>query len=263
MRLKWMRLAKVFLRACLIEEFEYRANTFANLLMTLFWLAMAVLTVNLYFFNTNHIGGWTYDEVLVLLGLFNAIQGFIQFFLQPNMTRLVSHIRKGTLDFVLTKPVDSMFYTSFRHLVFWRLADVALGLGLSAYALARMGQWPDWPQWGLFAVVFLASLAVVYSLCMMMMTLSFWTVKVDNLSYLFVSFFESARYPITVYGGVLRLVLTYVVPLAFITTVPAEALTGRLDGTGAFAAAGLAAVLLVLARCFWNYAVKHYTSASS
>jgi len=261
--MKYARLFREFFRACLVEEFEYRANFAANLLTTLFGLAMALLTVQVYFYRTQQIGGWSYYEVLVLLGVFNAIHGFIEFFLQPNMSRLVGHIRKGTLDFVLTKPVDSQFYISFRHLVFWRLADVALGLGLVGFALWKLDAWPSAQMGLMFAVVFAASLVVVYSFWMGMMIFSFWAVKVDNLSYLFGSFFETARFPVSVYKGLLRLALTYVFPIAFITTFPAAAVVGRLGPSQAVLSIGIALVSFALARLLWKFALRSYTSASS
>nr|WP_312875659.1 ABC-2 family transporter protein [Paenibacillus planticolens] len=205
--MKYVQLLREFMRACIVEEFEYRANFAANILSTVLWLAMAILTVQLYFYRTEEIGGWDFYEVLVLLGIFNAVHGFIEFVLQPNMSRLVNHIRKGTLDFVLMKPVDSQFYISFRHLVFWRLSDVVLGLALVAYALWQLEVIPSLLMLIEFAIVFVASLAVVYSLWMGMMMFSFWAVKVDNLSYLFSSFFETARFPVSVYKGFLRFTL--------------------------------------------------------
>jgi ABC-2 type transport system permease protein len=260
---QYIRLFGEFLRACMVEEFEYRANFAANLFMTLFWTATAVLTVQLYFYRTQSIGGWSYEEVLILLGIFNAIHGFIEFSLQPNMSRLVGHIRKGTLDYVLTKPVDSQFFVSFRHLVFWRLADVALGFGLVGYALWRMGAAPSLSRLMMFAVVFASALVVVYALWMGMMIFSFWAVKVDNLSYLFGAFFETARLPVTVYKGLLRFVLTYLFPIAFITTFPALSVVGKLTWTGAAGSVGIAALFFALARRFWVLALRHYTSASS
>jgi ABC-2 type transport system permease protein len=187
----------------------------------------------------------------------------IEFCLQPNMSRLVTHIRTGTLDFVLTKPVDSQFYISFRHLVFWRLADVALGLGLVGYAAWHMRLTPTMGQIAIFLLVFISSLIVVYSFWMGMMILSFWAVKIDNLSYLFGSFFETARFPVSVYKGMLRLMLTYVFPVAFITTFPAAAVVGRLTAMDAVLSLGVAVFFFVLARVLWKFALRHYTSASS
>lgn len=260
---KYLRLLREFFRACLVEEFEYRTNLIGNVLSTLFGVGMALLTLQLFFYNTESLGGWSLYEVLALLGIFNAIQGFIAFFLQPNMARLVSHIREGTLDYVLLKPVDSQFFISFRHLVFWRLADVALGLGLTLYAVLQLHPHPSPGQWALFAVLFLSSLIVVYSLWICIMICSFWAVKVDNLSFLFQSFLETARYPVTVYQGFLRVVLTYALPVAVITTIPARSLLGGLEPIDACIALGLSLILLMGSRLFWKYALRFYTSASS
>ncbi len=260
---KYGTLLREFFRACLVEEVEYRANFAANVVMTLFQTLISIMTVQLFFYRTNEIGGWSFFEVLVLLGLFQSMQGFIAFFLQPNMSRLVSHIRQGTLDFVLLKPVDSQFYVSFRHLVFWRLADIAIGLGIAGYSLIRLGTWPGLEGWLLFGLLLGSAMVIVYSLWMAMMTFSFWAVKVDNLSFLFTSMFETARFPVTVYRGFLRLLLTYVFPVALITTYPAGALAGRVGWGEAAAGLLLAAVFFTLSRMFWRFALRHYSSASS
>lgn len=261
--MKYIRLFREFFRACIVEEFEYRANLAANVLATVFWLGMSVLSVQLYFYRADEIGGWSFYEVLALIGVFNAVHGFIEFFLQPNMSRLVAHIRTGTLDFVLTKPVDSQFYISFRHLVFWRLADIGLGLGITGFAVWRLGVNPGAAGLLRFVLLFIAAVSVVYALWMGMMILSFWAVKVDNLSHLFTSAFETARYPVTVYRGAVRLLLTYVFPVAFVTTVPAQAAIGQLGWKETGIALAVAALFLLLSRVMWTYALRHYTSASS
>jgi ABC-2 type transport system permease protein len=259
----YVRLFREFLRACFVEEAEYRLNFVGHLLLTGLHLAVAVLMVNLFFFRTESIGGWSFYEVLLLLGVFNAVHGFIEMFLQPNMSRLVQHIRKGTLDYVLLKPVDSQFYVSLRHMVFWKAADIALGLGLVGYSLAHVPAPPAGGQWLLFGVMLTVAFCIVYSIWMMMMICSFWAVKVDNLSYLFMSVFDTARFPLTVYKGALRLLLMYVFPIGFITTFPAGALTGHLQPQQVVIALGLAVVFLLVTRRLWRLAIRSYTSASS
>lgn len=54
-----------------------------------------------------------------------------------------------------------------------------------------------------------------------------------------------------------------VLPVAFATTVPAEALTGRLDAQTLLGALALAAGLLVASRLFWRAGVRHYSGASA
>jgi ABC-2 type transport system permease protein len=72
-----------------------------------------------------------------------------------------------------------------------------------------------------------------------------------------------ARYPVGVYPGWLRLILTWVIPLGVITTLPAEALTGTISGPELAVAMGLAVGLVLGASVFFRLAVRRYSSASS
>lgn len=258
----YARLLYEFVRSNAMEEMQYRSEFLGNALSGLFGVGLAVLTVRIFFYRGDRLGGWTYADVLVLLGVFNVLRGLIDFALRPNMPRLLEHVRKGTLDFVLTKPVDGMFLVSFRHLALWRLIDVALGFGLIAYGLAQKGYVPTWQDAAVFAVTLAASLILVYALWMMLMTTAFWVIRIDDLSFVFDSFFETARFPAGTYRGWLRFVLTYVLPAAVITNTPALAILGQWNARAAAAAVTVALAFLWLARRFWRYALKAYTGAS-
>ncbi|GAA4707950.1 ABC transporter permease [Brevibacillus fulvus] len=258
-----LRIFREFFRTCLVEELEYRSEFLGNLLSSLFGIAIAILTIQIFFFQTDQLGGWPYADVLVLLGIFNTLQGLIDFALKPNMSRLLQNIRKGTLDYVLTKPVDSMFFVSFRHLVFWRLVDVLLGLGLVAYGLWVKRYVPTLSDLLIFLVTLFASLVLIYALWMLLMTTAFWVIKIDDLSFVFNSFFETTRFPIGTYRGWLRIVLTYVLPAALITSTPASALLGNWSVGATLITVVVAGIFLWLSRLFWRYALRSYTSASS
>ncbi|MEK4886004.1 ABC-2 family transporter protein [Bacillus sp. FSL W8-0223] len=260
MRRYW-RVFREFFRTCLVEELEYRSEFMGNFLSSLFGIGMAILTIKVFFYQTDHLGGWGYADVLLLLGIFNVLQGLIDFALRPNMFRLLQHIRTGTFDHILTKPVDSMFYVSFRHLVFWRLIDVLLGIGLMIYALIEKHYMPSVLDAAMFIVSIGAALVLIYALWMMLMTTSFWVIRIDDLSFVFNSFFETTRFPISMYRSWLRIVLTYVLPAAFITSTPALSLLGKWDGMTTIVSLILAGLFLWLSRRFWRYALRSYTSA--
>jgi ABC-2 type transport system permease protein len=260
---KYGRLLATFFRACIVMELEYRAHFWANVVQTLMQLGIVLLTLSLFFAHTRAIGGWSFWEVLVLLGVFTTLSGFVEFFLRPNLGKMVEYIQQGTLDFVLTKPVDSQFFISFRYFAFFKGIDVLLGLATIGAGLAIGGQTPGAAALLYFGALLLAALAIIYSIWLALMTTAFWFVRVDNLHMFFHSFFEAGRYPVTVYRPWLRFLLTYVVPIAFITTVPSASLTGRLDAGSAGSALVAAAFFLALTRWFWRRALRYYTSASS
>src|SRR5256885_14555051 len=140
---RWLRVLAALWRLNLAEELQYRANFVASVLGTLFWIGTALLTLALFFRHTTRLGGWDYWEVVVLLGVFNALTGVIEAVLRPGIGRLAGEVRSGGLDLVLAKPVDAQAFVSFRRLDVWHLTDVLLGLGLAGYALYRLGRVPS------------------------------------------------------------------------------------------------------------------------
>jgi ABC-2 type transport system permease protein len=97
----------------------------------------------------------------------------------------------------------------------------------------------------------------------MLTTTAFWWVRVNNMMELFNAFFVAGRFPITAFPIWVRVILTFIVPIAFITTVPASAAVGRLDWPMALGSLAIAAGFLLLSHLFWRWAVANYTSASS
>ena len=260
-RLSSLRLVRALWRVNAAEELQYRANFVASLLGTAFWLATALLTVAVFFRQTRSLGGWSFWEVVVLLGIFNCLAGLVEAMLRPGMSQLVEDVRSGGLDLVLARPVEPQVFVSFRRLDLWRITDIVVGLGLSSFALLRLGRPPAAGTVVAFLVALVAAALVVYAIWISLMSLAFWFVSVLNLSVLFDAVFEAARYPVSAYPGALRFLFVYLVPIAWTTTIPASTLTGRLGGGAALAAAAVAALALGLARLLWRTALRRYTSA--
>jgi len=256
------RIFAALFRLNVAEELQYRANFVASLLGTLFWIGTALLTLAVFFRHTTRLGDWDYWEVVVLLGVFNTLTGVIEAVLRPGIGRLAGEVKNGGLDLVLAKPVDAQGFVSFRRLDVWRFTDVLLGLALAGYALARLHRVPTLAQLAAFGLALAAAAVVVYALWVALMSLAFWFVSVENLSVLFDAVYEGARYPVSAYPGVLRFVFVYLIPIAWTTTIPASALTGRLEPRYAFVAAAVAGVAFTLTRLLWRTALKRYSGAS-
>jgi ABC-2 type transport system permease protein len=131
------------------------------------------------------------------------------------------------------------------------------------YAFRKLGHGPS--ARGLLLALALLSVAtlVLYSLWILVVSASFWVVKVDNLSYLFGSLFDAGRWPIAIFRGALWFVFTFVFPLALMTSYPAMALLARLEPGTAIAALGGGLTFASVARLVWRRALGFYTSASS
>src|SRR5256712_9014520 len=139
---RWLRVLAALWRLNLAEELQYRANFVASVLGTVFWIGTALLTLALFFRHTTRLGGWDYWEVVVLLGVFNALTGVIEAVLRPGIGRLASEGRNGGPGLVLAKPLGAQGFVSFRRLDVWHLLGVGLGLWLARDALSRRGRVP-------------------------------------------------------------------------------------------------------------------------
>jgi len=260
---RYLRLLAVQLRASTAISLQYRVEFLGEGALALFWVAWSLVPLLVVYGHRPSVAGWSFDEALVVMGWFTLMKGILEGAVNPSLASVVEHIRKGTLDFVLLKPADAQFLVSTAKFEPWRVVDVLGGFVIFAVAFHRMGRVPG-PA-AVFAALLLLLCAAwtLYSLWILVISAAFFVVKVDNLSFLFSSIFDAGRWPITVFRGTWRILFTFVVPLALMTTYPSLALLGRLDaGAAALAVLGTAA-FGAFARLVWVRSIGHYTSASS
>jgi ABC-2 type transport system permease protein len=261
--LRHLRLIALFLRLSLQNDAAYRLDFFLRVGVALLQFGGELLALWTIFSNTRSLAGWSAPEVVVLLGVFRVMDGLIGMCIAPNMRRIMHEIRDGTLDFVLLRPLDSQFYASFRTFIVWRITDLVLGVVLTAagawYASPRLS--PD--RLLLFMVMLAAGATIVYSFWLILATTVFWFTRISNIEMVFWNAFEAGRYPIDIYHPVVRWMLTFVLPLAFLTTFPAGVLTGKTGWAGLAAALLVAPLMLAAASWFWRFGLRHYSGASA
>jgi ABC-2 type transport system permease protein len=261
--MRYLRLLRIFYKNSILQDLEYRVNFISNAFMSVFWLVWGIAGVSIFFLHSSTMGDWTFPEVLMVVGLFTFFNGVMESFLRPNVGAVIEQVRDGTFDFVLTKPVNSQFIASLRNIVVWRLVDVVIGIVMLIYALGQLHVTPTLVQIGFFIVMVISGTALVYSLWLVMVSLSFWFVKIDNITELFYAFYEAGRYPVTIYRGFVRVLLTFIIPIAFVTTFPVSALLGRIDQATTITGIAFAIGSFIFSNRFWNFALRYYSSASS
>ena len=261
--MRGLQLALNYLRIGVLNEFQYRANFYIQILQTFIALATGLIGLNLVFSQTNQLGGWSKPELLAVMGVFITMGGVIRSAIQPNMERLMEEIREGNLDFALTKPADAQLLVSVREFRFWQVVDVLTGLIVMGVALAQMN-WliSAWSVLGFLSSVVMGAV-MIYCFWLVITSTAFWFVRVHEIANLFEGLYAAGRWPIDIYPNWLRYGLTFLVPVAFAVTVPAEALTGRLTfqtWAGAFA---LTIALFIIARTIWKIGLRSYSGASA
>ncbi len=262
---RYLHLLQIQLRASLLVAAQYRWDFVIDGIVSIIWAFTNVVPLFVVYGSATSPGipGWNLSEALVVIGWFILLQGVLEGGINPGLAAVVEHIRKGTLDFVLLKPADAQFLVSTSRFALWRVANVATGLAIFAIAFSRLGRLPSLPGAVQALLLMVLAVATLYSLWILIVSLAFYVVKVDNLTYLFSSIFDAARWPATVFRGALHFVFTFVVPLALMTTYPAEALLGRLEWSTLLSSLVGTLLLAAISRQVWMLSIRRYTSASS
>ncbi len=258
-----VRLFWTFARIGALNELQYRANLLIQLVESAITLATGLVVLALVFNQVEELNGWSHAELLAVMGVYTLVGGIIGTFIQPNMERLIADVRQGTLDYVLTKPDDSQVLISVREIRIWHLVDVVLGIVILVLAAREIPGTLGPTGMLAFLVALGLGASMVYCFWLILTTAAFWIVRMDEIVDLFSGVYQAGRWPVSIYPEWLRLGLTFLVPIAFAVTVPAEALTGRLTPEVLGLAALFAIGLLLGTRLLWRRGVRRYSGASA
>lgn len=267
---------KLFWSTSIAAEMEYRANFILAALQSLAALGGAVLVLWSLFRTGYEMGGWTWPQALLVVAAYTVLDGFQATVLAPNREQIGEMVREGSLDFVLLKPIDTQFWLSTRKLRIWGVPNLLLGVALAVFAITRLtpvaaGSYAD-AAWTVgevlsallrFSLPMVVGLVILYALGYILSTVTIWFVKMNNITTAMQALLEAGRYPVSAYPHAYRVFFTFVLPVAFMTTVPAQFVIGQAGLPTLAVAVAVALGLLLFARGFWRFALRHYTSASS
>lgn len=263
--MKYLRLIALFIRAAVQQDIAYRANFAIHLLYTTINLAMAVVALDVLYSQVQSVQGWNYASTLALLGVYLTVSALRQVCLGPSLEAMAGmdgELWTGRLDFTLLRPVNAQFLASFRQWQPFALLDLALGLAVVVRAVLVSGGALTAERLALFLLAMLAGMLLLYALLLAFTALVFWNPGL-LFTWVFDAIFQLARYPVGIYPAWLRVLLTWAVPVGLITTLPAEALTGRAGWLGVGLSLALAVALLVGATLLFQTGLRKYASASS
>ncbi|HNT24795.1 MAG TPA: ABC-2 family transporter protein [Anaerolineales bacterium] len=263
--MKPLRLVAAFMKASFQEEAAYRSNFFISITTSVLNLGTGVLGIVVLFGQIQSLQGWDLPSTLTLLGVYLTVSALRSLFISPSLEALSGmdgEIWSGAFDFTIMRPVDVQFMVSLRKWRWFASFDLLLGLGVLLIAVIQLGITISPAQVIAFVLALFSGVVILYAILLIFAGLIFWSPGV-LFTWIFDGLFQMARYPLSMYPGWLRLVLTWIVPVGVITTIPAQAITGALSMQNLALSLGLALVLVVLASAFFRHGLKRYASASS
>lgn len=261
-----MHLLKVlgaYAKLGVLNDFQYRVNFFNQLAVSLVGLVLSVAGILLVFQHTQSIGVWTQPDLVLLLGVHMMVRGFIGLFLRPSLQGFLDGVRTGNFDFVLLKPLDAQLFVCIQRFRIWSVFDMLLGLSLVFWAsiVQELSVRPEFIL--LFVVTLFSGFVVVMAFWLILAISSFWFVRIDNVFVVFDSLFQTAKWPVTIYPDFVRVLLTFVIPVAWAVTMPAATLSGHMQLSTIYWSLLIPVGFCVGARIIWLWGIRHYSGASA
>jgi len=263
--MQYLRMVRLFISTAIQNMLAYRLNFWISLLHSLLSFGTGVIAVEVLFGQVEAIRGWTLSSTLGLLGTYLTLGALRRLFIGPSLEALAGmdgEIWTGKFDYTLLRPVDVQFLASVRLWQPLALLDLVLGGGVLIAAGVRLGHTMTFADVLSFLVALASGVAILYAILLAFSALVFWSPGF-LYTWLFNALFQMARYPVGLYPGWLRLVLTWVVPVGIMTTVPAQALSGDLPAATLAGSLALAVVLFAVATVLFRTGLHRYASASS
>lgn len=254
----WLITAKNALQETFINRwtnslfFLGKAVRFGMLLLFLFVLQST---------NTG-FGEYSSDEVVVFFLVFNLIDLTAQI-LYRGVYLFSQHIRTGSFDFLLIKPISALFQSLFGkpdvNDVIFLLVSAAVSLwilsGLSVTITSLSILW--------FIALFINGLLIATALHIVVIAVAILIIEVDNVIWMYRDMMQFGRFPVSIYMPLLKFVLFFIVPIGMMTTIPAEVLLGRTPTYSVVLSSCIGIASFAVSLKLWNWALKHYSSASS
>jgi len=273
--MRYLHLIRVFITGSIQGETAYRFNFAANLLNTVLGLAGSAGGLAVVFFRNETLNGWNVREATALLGVYLLILGLKDIVIGPgleSLSGLSGELWTGLFDYTLLKPLPIQFYISFRKWSVWSVINISIaaaiiaisglgGFGMQAVS-AQAAPVQTAGPFLLFLFTILISLVLIYSILLILASAAFWYLGTP-LMWIFDGLIQTGRFPVGIYPKFFRILLTWVIPVGFIVTVPAQVFLGGANIVQVVGGAALAVFLFLLSSVLFKLSIRKYASASS
>src|SRR5215216_1459905 len=252
----------------LLSRMQYRANFIAGIVGLIFWNVINLGLTGVLVTQFTSLKSWTLWELVFLYGLWILGHSLYGLFFS-NTSELENYLIEGIFDQFLLRPASPLIQVLGRELQYTEIANAFIGLSCVSLAYAQLGlNWDGW-MWGFFLIAVISATAIELAINLLVACSGFWTGRSRGSAFIVNQFYTLVQqYPIDIFGTAFRVIVTGVIPVAFMNYYPALTLLGKLDYTQpgwwlGYMSPAVAIVLLGLAKVVWQLALTQYTSSGS
>ncbi|WP_456272031.1 ABC transporter permease [Bacillus sp. AK031] len=242
---------------------QYRTDLVVEILSDLLFQAVNLVFILVVFGHTQLLSGWNRDEIIFIYGFFLVpFALFSTFFNIWDFNE--RYIVKGELDRILTRPIHSLFQVILERMELESLFGVFTGLFIMFYAGKNLGLSIGWLDPILFILFVLGGALVYAGIFISLASIGFWSDAKTSLMPMMYNIGNYGRYPVDIYNSVIRFVLTWILPFAFVGVYPAAYFLGKEEWyMFSYLTPAIGAAFFALSVFLWNEGVKRYRGAGN
>lgn len=259
---RYLRLYGCFVRRSFSAVLIYRTNALLVGLAPILWLGTMVIFLNIIYGSINQVGGWTYQESLLLLGVHEIIFTITWIGFIKNLRDLGDRVNRGSFDLFLLNPVKTWFIASFCEVSFRDILSSIGSVSLFVYALTQLNINANFLTIVGFLLILLISIIINYLINLILATFSLYMIDASLFNEWLGEASDFSRYPADIYPKYLKTALIWFIPLLFFAYVPAAFLLGKIGIEYLLYGVIITIIFTFIARSFWYSALKKYSSAS-
>ncbi len=215
-------------------------------------------------FGVARIPGWDLDAAMVFTAFYSTLETSMVITYHRNLFYyLPSMIKKGEFDFLLTKPIPALFYSSLRIIDCMDASSAIVPLGLWVYIFSTRPELLTLELLGMGLLLLCFGFFILFGLTVAIASTAFWTLTSSGTGRAFEGLVRIARFPIDLLPRFAMILLTYVIPVAFLATLPSKILLGLAPRYFIAIGAFFAVVFPLIGLSVWKMGLRRYTSASS
>ena len=260
--LKYIRLYIAMFKTSFIADLEYRANYFTRIMTDILWYIAQIMTFEVIYQHTEKIGDWDKYQMRVFLGILFVIDALYMIIIHENLDNISEKVRKGDLDLLLAKPVNSQFMLTLQKANTALFGNLILGAVWLLYALSDLNDF-NWYRLLWLILLIPCSLMVIYSIRFMLSATAVIFTRSENLQFLWWQIYKLGMRPDSMYNPFIKYLILTAIPVGVIVSIPARALLNPPELTYLLWPLILGPILIYGTHRFWNFALKFYSSASS
>lgn len=241
----------------LVSRFSAVIFTIAKLARFIFFLLFLVFILS----STNTLGGYTKYEVIFFYLTFNLIDSITQLLFRE-VYRFRSLIVEGRFDYILLQPINTLFRSLTGGADLLDLFTLIPIVGLLIFVGSKIGGLTV-TNIALFIIFIINSLIITTAFHIVVLSIGILTTSVDHTVMIYRDITSTGRLPIDVYREPVRGLLTFILPVAIIMSVPAKAFLGVLSVWFIVISLVVAVITFTVSLHLWRYSLTKYSSASS